>query len=780
MKSPIQPLNSGDPKKFRGWELQGLIGEGGQSTIYLAKKDSLTAALKMIRKEFLHNQKSVDRFFTEIKNLELINHPNIAKVLEVDEAGTFVAIEYIEGMNLEDYVSEHGPLNFEAWKNTAFKMAEAIDYCHSIGIIHKDISPSNVIMGPDGPILIDFGVSYLEKDPRLTSMEETVGTPPYMSPEHFGTLRPKEMDIFSLAGTLIFAATGHYPFSGSNGPEWRDSILHNRPNFDGLSENQIILLSPLLYKDYEERQSLSVFNEQIRSMDTNEDSIGLTEKQLAKIKRDSESRLTQPRKKLSTQRKVGKKIISIATIISILTLGLVVFGILSIQNNPSNNSLGKATQSLEIMKSPSAVIKSPEALTPSQQKSTIGGGVQKDNSPTSKEIRGNLDLSKKYFESKNYEKALQYAKLAANAGNAHGMYDVAYILSDQGKSQEALPWYEKAANLGYGDAFWNLGALYERLGKVDLALSWYEKGAKNNNVGSLNALGFYYGEKKKDYRTAIQYYKKSAELGDVLGMSNLGLTYDELNDKANAIKWYSKASELGSIDASLNLGYLYEQSTDWTNARKYYQRAADKKDPTGMYDLAIVLGNHFGQGDKGCSLLLEAVSIISIEPDIKKLATAAIAKGCTGGNAPVSQSTKSATSQAKPTDGELQPVLSYKSSEYSEKLATDVKTSSIFGRAFLNGNNWIIPLTNSSNESVPPINRVQFRDASLPFGSWWNMPYTLTDGGNVGWQAVISDIGIQIGHSTGKKVCPEFRFALVQNGLVTYTWTKSVEPCTVP
>jgi hypothetical protein len=196
----------------------------------------------------------------------------------------------------------------------------------------------------------------------------------------------------------------------------------------------------------------------------------------------------------------------------------------------------------------------------------------------------------------------------------------------------------------------------------------------------------------------------------------------------------------------------------------------------GMYNLAIVLGNYFGQGDQGCVLLKEAISINSIDPDTKKLANAAIAKGCstTAGNENLLPST------AKASDGDLQPIATYKGSEYSEKLATNVKSSSIFGRAFLSDGNWKIPLTNSANESVPPINRVQFRDASLPYGSWWNMPYELINSGNVGWQAVVSNIGIQLLHSTGKKVCPEFRLALVQNGLVTYIWTKSVEPCTVP
>jgi serine/threonine protein kinase len=764
VKAQIQSLRDGDPKKFQGWTLKGLLGEGGQSTIYLAEKNGQIAALKIIRKEYLHDEKAVDRFFTEIKNLELLDHPNIAKVLEVEDSGKFIAIEYIQGLNLEDYVAESGPLPIEEWWNFALSLTKTVEYCHSKGIIHKDISPKNIIAGPKGPVLIDFGISYFEKDPRLTSKEETIGTPPFMSPEHFGIARPKEMDNFSLAGTLIFAATGHYPFSGETKAEWRESILFDLPDFIGLSEDQIKLLSPLLYKKPEHRGSLDTFSKLLREVIASETQSDFVIKEFAKVNRESQNKLVQEKKKLKVKNQSIKKVIASAAVISLISIGAVAYGIIAIQNN-SRDGAKNATVSIDKAE-----------VTSTEPNAILGADTQKDNSPINKEIQANLDLAKKFYNSNQLDKALVYAKLAANAGNAHGMYDVGLIFADQNKSQEAVKWYEKAANLGYGDAFWNLGGLYEKLGQIDTALSWYEKGAKNNNVGSINALGFYFGDKKEDHSKAIAYFQKSADLGSVLGMSNLGFEYEQINDKVKAKKWYTTASDLGSVDASVNLGYMYEQTADWTNARKYYKRAADKKDPMGMYNLAIVLGNYFGQGDQGCVLLKEAILIKSIEPDTKKLANAAIAKGCsaTPGNENL------IPSAAKASDGNLQPVATYKSSEYSEKLATNVKSSSIFGRAYLSDLNWKIPLTNSANESVPPINRVQFRDASLPYGSWWNMPYDLINSGNVGWQAVVSNLGIQLLHSSGKKVCPEFRFALVQNGLVTYIWTKSVEPCTAP
>ena len=335
MKPRIHPLRDGDPKNFQGWTLKGLIGEGGQSTIYLAEKNKKQAALKMIRKEFLHDPKAVDRFFTEIKNLEMLDHPNIARILEVKDSGSFVAIEFVDGPNLDEYVQEAGPFEITKWWSFAESLAQTINYCHSKGIIHKDISPRNIIIGPSGISLIDFGISYLEKDPRLTAKDEIVGTPPFMSPEHFGITRPKEMDYFSLAGTLIFAATGHYPFSGSSSAEWKESILFNQPDFNGLSDDQIKVLSPLLYKNPELRGSLEVFLKIIEELNSDQSQSDFVSKEFAKIKRESQSNLIQEKKVLVVKNNSVKKILTSAAAIIAISVAIFATGIIVIQDNSS-------------------------------------------------------------------------------------------------------------------------------------------------------------------------------------------------------------------------------------------------------------------------------------------------------------------------------------------------------------------------------------------------------------------------------------------------------------
>ena len=415
MKPRIQPLRDGDPKNFQGWTLKGLIGEGGQSTIYLAEKNRKQAALKMIRKEFLHDSKAVNRFFTEIKNLEMLDHPNIARILEVKDSGSFLAIEFVDGPNLEEHVDEFGPFEITKWWSFAQSLAQTIDYCHSKGIIHKDISPRNIIIGPSGISLIDFGISYLEKDPRLTGKDEIVGTPPFMSPEHFGITRPKEMDYFSLAGTLIFAATGHYPFSGSTNSEWKESIQFNQPNFNGLSDDQINALSPLLYKNPELRGSLAVFLQIISELNSSQTRSDFVSKQFAKVKRESHSNLIQKKKELVVKNNTIKKVAANAAAIVVLSVAIFAFGIIAIQSDspestsnismPINTTTDLPSDKLpEVSKTPASP-SSPKPITPTTLKTDkpmTSSDTFKASAPLSPEVRVDEIFGRVFKNGLNY------------------------------------------------------------------------------------------------------------------------------------------------------------------------------------------------------------------------------------------------------------------------------------------------------------------------------------------------------------------------------------------
>jgi hypothetical protein len=199
-----------------------------------------------------------------------------------------------------------------------------------------------------------------------------------MSPEHFGITRPKEMDNFSLAGTLIFAATSHYPFSGSSSTEWKESIQFNQPNFNGLSDDQINILSPLLYKNPELRGSLAVFLHIIAELNSSQTQSDFVSKQFAKVKRESPSNLIQKKKELVVKNNTIKKVATSAAVIVVLSVAIFTSGIIAIQSDspestskistPTNTTTDLPPDQLTEVPETTTSQSSPKPITPTPLK----------------------------------------------------------------------------------------------------------------------------------------------------------------------------------------------------------------------------------------------------------------------------------------------------------------------------------------------------------------------------------------------------------------------------
>jgi len=717
VKPLSQPLRDGDPKSFQGWTLKGFIAEGGQSTIYLAEKNGERAALKMIRKEYLANQKSTDRFFTEIRNLERLDHPNISRVLEVEDSGKFLAIEFIDGPNLEDYVKESGPLEVKQWLTLAQILASTVDYCHSQGIIHKDISPRNIVIGPKGPVLVDFGISYLEKDERLTSDGETIGTPPFMSPEHFGITAPKQMDVFCLGGTLIFAATGHYPFSGTNSAEWRDSILFSSPDFVGLSVEQVSLLSPLLYKKPEDRGSLENFSQLLRELTSSNWESDLVAKELARIKHESRYKLTREKKQLSVKKISLRKIVSAAAIVSLLSIGLVSYGIVKIQDRTGSSSN-------QIPRADAATIE----LTPDQ--------IQK------------VSACKNLVATDEYASAAKICTDTAELGDAWSQYSLGFALDALGKEQAGETWVLKAAKQ-----------------KMPEALSWM----------AYDAIG------EKKYPEALDWAKQAADLGDLPGIHAVGYAYAWLEQNELAAEWYEKAWKLGDALGLINLGYHYRfESVDKLKAEKWLKLAAETKSTfqaEGSFDYAEFLRDEGRKKSEFCPWYKESADAKYKEDDSD--AVAAFKKYCSNFvevQKPVA--TRSPKSVVSTPAATKKPITSSESFKVSAPLASNVQIDEIFGRAFKNGlNYWVIPLTSIKGAKVPEVNAVQFRLIGYPDAGWLDVPYKLKTDMTFGTiYAEVDDFLFALIFKD-QKYCPEFRLVREEGGKIVHIWNKGQPDC---
>lgn len=750
MNPKVQPLKASDPTSFGGWKITGRLGEGGYSTIFLGEKNRRRAAVKMIRKDLMSDAKVYERFVTEINNLEKLEHPGIARFIEYDLSTEvpFIAVEYIEGKTLEQHVVDDGPLGRAEWLAILRDVAMALEYCHNNKITHKDVSPGNIILSPAGSKLIDFGISHRINDPRITQGDETVGTPAYMSPEHWAGQATNAMDIFSLGSTFTFAATGQPAFSGETKSQIQISTTYSTPQFYDLDKQRTNLLEPLLFKKPENRPSLSELITCINQLKGGQD-LGNFRKYL----KDSDKKLTA-KPHLSKKKAKGSRLLIAGSGFGLLAVALFVNFISASQNSTPELQEKKASIS-----KPNVATASPS----SEPLSTYSP------SSASKIVKVNLEKTRIAYNSGDYQSALKYALLAATEGDAHATYDVAMVYEKLKKQDLAITWYQRAVKLGYGDAFLNLGNLFIDQKKFKEGVAVLEAGVATGHTGSMNSFAFYLDSKGEKVRSK-QLYLQAAKLGNALSMYNYAFVLEEEGDKSEAKKWYVKSLDAGYTDAATSIGYIYEQEADWVNAKKYYEISAAAEDPYGMYNLAIALGNHFSdKGPRPCELLNRALSSKDLDTSLKKNILSSIAKGCKTTASP--SSTQSPSSSATPN-------LNSDKFTVSPPLASNVVVTSIFGRIFEDGlKYWRIILTNNKSEPVPPITGIQFRLIGFSEAGWMGVPYTLkVEPTDSSVYAQVDDMLFAILFKNNT-YCPEFRAIREENGKIVKIWEKTRPEC---
>ncbi|MGE5346749.1 MAG: protein kinase domain-containing protein, partial [Acidithiobacillales bacterium] len=164
-----------------------------------------------------------------------LSHPNIVTVHDIGEEDetSFIAMEYVEGKNLKQVIRGRERLSFDRIAEIIAQVADALDYAHRKGIVHRDVKPANIIITPDGAVKItDFGIAKIETS-SLTETGQFLGTPNYMSPEQVtGEIVDGRSDLFSLGVVLYELLTGKKPFLGDNVTSISYKIVHE--DFPGL------------------------------------------------------------------------------------------------------------------------------------------------------------------------------------------------------------------------------------------------------------------------------------------------------------------------------------------------------------------------------------------------------------------------------------------------------------------------------------------------------------------------------------------------------------------
>ncbi|MFC5833019.1 protein kinase domain-containing protein [Nonomuraea insulae] len=236
------PLRPGDPQRLGGLDLLGRLGEGGQGVVYLATDHADTrVAVKWLRPDLSGDQVSVERFLREVQVAQQVAPFCTAAVLGtgVEQDRPYIVSEFIEGPSLQRVVQEEGPRTGSVLHRLAIGTATALAAIHQAGIVHRDFKPANVIIGADGPRVIDFGIARaLNATSTISSM--VVGTPSYMPPEQImGHTVGPAADMFSWASAMVFSASGRAPFGSDTMPAVINRVLNQQADLGVLPEGPL-------------------------------------------------------------------------------------------------------------------------------------------------------------------------------------------------------------------------------------------------------------------------------------------------------------------------------------------------------------------------------------------------------------------------------------------------------------------------------------------------------------------------------------------------------------
>ena len=231
-------LRETDPREVSVYRLLGRLGEGGQGVVYLAEgPDGSPAAVKLLPPTTDPQVRT--RFLKEVAAAQRVARFCTAQVLDagIFERRPFIVSEYVSGPSLIEVVEQLGPRGGAALERIAVATLTALGAVHAAGMVHRDFKPANVLLGPDGPIVIDFGLAAVPGMTTGLSGQYAIGTPAFMAPEQLaGTRVTAAADMWSWAVTIAFAGTGELPFKGDSLTAAAYAILHSEPNVGRLPE----------------------------------------------------------------------------------------------------------------------------------------------------------------------------------------------------------------------------------------------------------------------------------------------------------------------------------------------------------------------------------------------------------------------------------------------------------------------------------------------------------------------------------------------------------------
>ncbi|MEU5877799.1 serine/threonine-protein kinase [Spirillospora sp. NPDC047279] len=236
----MEQLGPEDPPRIGRYRLVARLGQGGMGQVFLALSPAgAPVALKVIHPHYAADPRFRSRFEREVANARRVSGAFTAPVIDADPtaAAPWLVTAYLPGMALSEAVKTQGPFPLPAVYSLAAGIAEGLQSVHRAGVVHRDLKPANVLLGQDGPRIIDFGIARAAEESGLTRPGAVLGSPGYMSPEQAaGQPLDAASDVFSLGAVIVFCATGEGPFGRGPVAELIRRATTEPPRLDGIGE----------------------------------------------------------------------------------------------------------------------------------------------------------------------------------------------------------------------------------------------------------------------------------------------------------------------------------------------------------------------------------------------------------------------------------------------------------------------------------------------------------------------------------------------------------------
>ena len=242
-----------------GYVCERELGRGGQGVVWLARnRAGRQVVVKFLLPGKEYDEVALARVRREFGAASRVGELATARVLDADLSGRhpYIVSEFVPGPTIHQRVAADGPLPSGRLHSVALAVAHALAQVHRVSVVHRDIKPSNILLSPDGPRIIDFGIARDDRllESALTTPGSVLGSPAYMSPEQVKSLRVTgASDVFSLGGTLYFAATGRHPFDGESDYEVLVAVCTLDTDLTAVPEPVRSVIADCLRKDPAER-----------------------------------------------------------------------------------------------------------------------------------------------------------------------------------------------------------------------------------------------------------------------------------------------------------------------------------------------------------------------------------------------------------------------------------------------------------------------------------------------------------------------------------------------